>query len=871
MTIVDQFVRFYTDRDHTIVDPAPLVPRDDPTLLFNSAGMVQFKKLYSTADPLPYRRAVSVQPCLRAGGKDSDIENVGRTPRHLSFFQMLGNFSFGDYFKHDAIVWGWELLTEIYGMNPDKLWVSVYEDDDEAEKIWLETVGIRREHVVRLGKKDNFWGPAGKTGACGPCSEIHFDRGEGGGNAPGDDGDRFLEIYNLVFPQFDMQEDGSTSPLRNRGIDTGMGLERVAMVLQDGETLFDTDQFLPVIAAIEEISGRRYAGGDPESKRAMRVIADHVRGLTFTLGEGIIPSNDGRGYVLRRILRRALRFGWGLGIEEGFLPALSSLVVDQYHARYPYLDTARESIALALRAEESQFAATLSSGMARFESVADGVGASGVIPGDQIFMLYDTYGFPVDLIEEMASDRGLGLDRDGFDAAMTAQRERSRAASQFDESVAHTEWESISEGPSSRFVGYEMHEAEVRVRKLASREGRVLVVLDRTPFYAESGGQIGDTGEIVFSSGTLRVDDTHKLEDEITHILAPEHTLDAVRAMAGEQGTARIDVHRRKATERNHTATHLLHAALRQVLGTHVAQKGSFVGPDRLRFDFSHFQPMTNDEIIAVERLVAREIIADTSVTTEMTPLKDALAAGAMALFGEKYGDTVRQVVVPGFSRELCGGCHVGATGQIGPFRIVSETGVAAGVRRIEAISGVVAVDDARETADVVARLARTLGTSRTVLEEKLDTLMAEKVRVERELDRAREAARRAQLQGGDSIETIGDVQLLVQTLEAENPGELRKGADVIRQQLTSGVAVLGADVGGKLAFLVLVTPDLVKAGRFRADELVREIAAVAGGSGGGKPDMALAGAKDVDRLTDALDRGRQLVIDAQNARGANA
>jgi alanyl-tRNA synthetase len=835
--------------------------------------MVQFKRLYSTADPLPYRRAVTVQPCLRAGGKDSDIENVGRTPRHLSFFQMLGNFSFGDYFKREAIEWGWDLLTREYGIDADLLWVSVYEDDDEAAEIWRTHIRLPAERIVRLGKADNFWGPAGKTGACGPSSEIHFDRGPAfGGEKPGDPGDRFLEVYNLVFPQFDMQESGEMAPLRNRGIDTGMGLERLTMILQGGETLFDTDQFEPILEAIEACSDRSYRDSEFETKRAMRAIADHVRGLTFTIGEGVMPSKEGRGYVMRRILRRAVRFGSDIGIHEPFLAPLSSVVVDHYQKQYPYLHDARQSIALVLKAEEQQFEATLASGERRFAEEVSKLRGSGrtEIPGAAVFRLYDTYGFPAELVEEMAADEGYSIDRAGFETALAEQQERSSAKSKFhDDGDERLDWTVVSEGASSRFVGYDVLVATSRVRRFAARGDDLVLVLDETPFYAESGGQIGDSGTVTFPKGTLAVTDTIKRAGEIWH-LAREVPPGAATWL-GDPGVARVDAARRANTERNHTATHLLHAALRTVLGTHVTQKGSFVGPDRLRFDFSHFQPMTLEEIRTVEEIVSAEIMKNSGVDVSVVSLKEALAAGAMALFGEKYGDTVRQVVVPGFSRELCGGTHVGETGEIGPFAIVLETSVASGVRRVEALTGPEAVRQIREERNLLGRLAGRVQSARSDLEKKIETLLAERSQLEKELEKARDGLRRSQLAKGDGIERVGDIDLLVQTMEAKDAGEMRAGADLIRGKLRSGVAILGANTDGKATFLVLVTKDLVEAKRFRADELVKAVAAVAGGSGGGKADLALAGAKEVDKIEAALAHGRELVRSSVHGKVAGA
>jgi alanyl-tRNA synthetase len=878
------FVDFFAARGHTVVGAAPLVPRDDPTLLFNSAGMVQFKPFYSSADPLPYRRAVSVQPCLRAGGKDSDLENVGRTPRHLSFFEMLGNFSFGDYFKEEAIVWGWKLLTEGYRLDGDRLWISVYQDDDEAERIWREAVGISPNRIVRLGKKDNFWGPAGKSGACGPSSEIYYDLGPGySGGRPGDEGDRFFELYNLVFPQFDMQEDGSLAPLANRGIDTGMGLERLALVVQGVETVFDTDLFIPLIERFGEIADIDPGTCDAERKRAIRIIADHVRGLTFAVAEGVMPSNEGRGYVLRRILRRAARRGWNIGVTGPFLHTLSGVVVDRYQSAYPLLRDARERVALAIHAEEERFETTLGVGIHRFEAAAEEAGRApgGMLPGDTVFALYDTYGFPLDLIDEMAAERELGVDRAGFEAAMARQKARSRAAARFEEEREEAaDWTVVSEGPSSEFTGYASTRESVRVRRFARRGEHLWVVLDRTPFYAESGGQVGDTGELTFGGTNLRVVDTIRRGGEIVHVV---ETRDAAASAAARpapprigdperifdrEGVAEIDAERRRDIQRNHTATHLLHAALRRTLGTHVTQAGSLVAPDRLRFDFTHFQPLTPAELEAIESAVGRQILRDVGVEVVRTSLTEALESGAMALFGEKYGDVVRQVVVPGFSRELCGGTHVRATGEIGPFIVTTETGVAAGTRRIEAMTGTAGLEALRRDRTLLRRVSERLQVPRGEIEEKLGAVLEERDRIQRELERVRTEQRREQL--GEALAGIEDVdglRLMVGRVDAKSAGDMRSAADHIRERIGSGIAILGADVGGKASFLVLVTSDLVESGRFRADQLVREVAAVAGGSGGGKPDLALAGAKEVGLLNEALEHGRKIVRERAAAR----
>ncbi len=872
-TLRQAFIDFWAERDHKVVAAAPLVPRDDPSLLFNSAGMVQFKRLYASRDPIPYRRATSCQPCLRAGGKDSDLENVGRTPRHLSFFEMLGNFSFGDYFKEEAITWGWELLVDVYGLDPASLWASVYEEDDEAAAIWEKKIGMPADRIVRLGRKDNFWGPAGKTGACGPCSEIYFDLGaEHSGTRPGDEGDRYFELYNLVFPQYDMQEDGTLAPLANRGIDTGMGLERLTLVIQGGRTVFDTDLFRPIIDRFCDLAGVAYTDGE-DVQRAVRVVADHVRGLTFAIAEGLMPSNEGRGYVLRRLLRRAARRGWAVGVRGPFLHTLSGVVIDHYHAAYPLLRDARERVALALRAEEERFEATLGVGLIRFEEAAARAKSehASVIPGETVFTLYDTYGFPTDLLEEMAEEQGLGIDLQGFETAMTRQKHRSRVAARFDDVRDETvSWVEQSEGPANVFTGHASLEETIRVRRYGRAEGRLLVVLDRTPFYAESGGQVGDTGVLEFDGSRLRVIDTARRGEEIVHMVEAPDDADPERLFRSP-GRARVDSDRRAAIMRNHTATHLLHAALRKVLGSHVTQAGSLVAPERLRFDFTHFQPMTPAEIDAVEREVGRQILRNVPVEAAKSSFKEAIRAGAMALFGEKYGDEVRQIIVPGWSRELCGGTHVRATGEIGPFLIVAEGSVAAGVRRVEALTGDEALRRIAEERRLLDRLAERLQVGRAEVVEKLDAILAEKERVEREFARERSERRRAELgEAMGEVEEIHGVRLVVRRVEAGNADDLRSAADVIREQLGSGVAILGARTGEKVSFLVLVTADLVAAGRFQADEIVRAVAGVAGGSGGGKPGMALAGARDVTKLQDALEHGRRLVRErAGQRRGA--
>ncbi len=683
-----QFVDFWKSRDHRVIKSAPLVPKDDPTLLFTSAGMVPFKKYYSSREPLEFRRATTVQKCLRA----SDLEDVGFTPRHCTFFEMLGHFSFGDYFKREAILWNWEFFTKVLSLPAAMLRPSVFEEDEEAFAIWRDDVGIRPEWIFRLGRKDNFWGPAGDTGACGPSSELYYDLGAelGCGKdscGPGCDCNRWVEVGNFVFPQFDRQADGSDLPLPNRGIDTGIGLERLTMVLAGKKTIFETDLFIPLIEKLVSFGAASYEG---DRKSAHHIIADHTRALTFALTEGILPSNEGRGYLIRRLLRRAAVQGHRLGLREPFLHRLMETVVEEMGPVYPELKEAKETVRTTLQSEEERFEATLEQGLVRFEEIASKQ-KGGAIAGRDLFLLYDTYGFPPDLTAVLAHERGLTIDESGFTEEMAQQRERSRASATFYRAQGETlEWTVLSDGPHSRFVGYETIEKDATLRRVApipETKGEYWVVVDETPFYAESGGQAGDTGSISAAAFSGAVLDTVRAGDETRH---------RVRLDSGAwtAGPARLAVDRaaRDATRRNHTATHLLHAALRLHLGKHVTQAGSLVGPQRLRFDFTHTGAVTDEELDAVERTVNEEIVKDTAVELRISSYDEAIRDGVMALFGEKYEEEVRRVKVPGFSEELCGGTHVARTGEIGSFVILSEAGIAAGVRRIEALTGAGAV-----------------------------------------------------------------------------------------------------------------------------------------------------------------------------------
>jgi alanyl-tRNA synthetase len=859
------FLDFFVERGHPHLPQAPLVPLDDPTLLFTSAGMVPFKPYFSSPMPPPTRRAVTVQRCLRL----TDVEQVGQTVRHATFFEMLGNFSFGDYFKKEAIEWAWEFSTQVLGMPKDRLWPSVYKDDDEAFDLWAKHVGLGADRITRLGEKDNFWGPAGGTGACGPSSEIYWDQGPGTGCqrpecAPGCDCERYLEFWNLVFPQFDQLPSGERQPLANRGIDTGMGLERLAMILQGSPSVQDNDLLAPIGDAVRRMGSAADAGTE-RGRRAVRVITDHARALVFTFAEGIRPSNEGRGYVVRRLLRRAARFGRDVGIHGPFLARLTPTVVAQMsvYEEYSYLKREEGIVADAIREEESRFAETLEQGVARFEETAAALEKrrEKAFPGAVAFQLYDTFGFPLDLTVEMARERGLAVDEAGYEAAMQEQRERARKAGRFETRRADAgPWQALTDGPHSAFVGYDAWTLDgVSIRSLREIGGgagaprEVELTLDRTPFYPEGGGQVGDTGWLLApgdeSGSRLRVLDTYREGDAIVHRAEVSHG----SAGAGPY-RAVVDAEKRAATQRNHTATHLLHAALRARLGTHLKQAGSLVAPDRLRFDFSHGKPLTPEDVHAIEGAVNERVLADFEVRTEVTSLREAQAKGAMALFGEKYGERVRQVIVDEYSRELCGGCHVRRTGEIGYFRVESEAAIAAGTRRIEAVTGTLAYAHAERDRALLRELASRLGAPREQIAARLATLQEETKRLQEERSR----------QGKDQLRTRvaelvraaqgGEPPLVLALVEASGVEELREASDLVRQGLPRGGGLLAAVIDGKLSVAAAVGAEAVD--RLPADAWVRDAVSVVGGKGGGKRELAVAGAKDASRVREVLDRG---------------
>jgi len=842
------FLEFYAQREHKIVPSSSLIPRDDPSLLFTNAGMVQFKALWAGAVELPYRRACSIQKCLRA----SDLQKVGRTPRHCTFFEMLGNFSFGDYFKTEAIPWAWEYLTKVVKLDPARLYVSVYRDDDEAFAVWHKVVGLPESRIYRLGEEDNFWGPAGGSGACGPCSEIYCDLGpEFGcgkeGCGPGCDCDRFTEIYNIVFPQFNQLPDGTRVPLKNRGIDTGMGLERLAMVSQGKKSIFDTDLFSPIVRGIEEILGLELSSAN---RQLFYVAADHSRALTFAIADGAIPSNEGRGYILRNILRRALLFAQRQNITEPFLFRVAGAVGEFMRQWYPELGVKREQTALIIKAEEERFLRTLNAGLEKWEEVVSNYRVSGVIPGEELFRLHDTYGFHIELVAELAAETGLKLDRDGFERAMQEQRERSRKATFI---AAGKEAAPVAaRGPMEcEFVGYDEDELETELVSFSQLDdGSYELVLARSPFYAEKGGQVGDTGRVVGEGFEFEVKDSYY-----------RHGVRLLRAVlkSGQPRTgtvfAAIDRERRREIERAHTATHLLHAALRRLIGDYVKQEGSLVEPGRLRFDFSAFEPLQREQITAVEKLVYEQIIKDVIVERLVdVPLDDAKRMGALAFFGEEYGERVNVLKIGDFSIELCGGTHLRRTGEIGMFRIIAETGVAAGIRRIEALVGRQAFERLNSERATLDRLAEELGVSENGLVKRV-TALAEEVRHlgARLKQLSTQLARQEAEKLINSAEDLNGVRVVVGHYPFFEVDELRVIADRVREILAINYVGLltGAVSGNRLRYVIFVSAD--RQSQLPANKLAKVVGAAFGGGGGGRAELAEGGGA-LDRLSAGQD-----------------
>ena len=864
--IREKFLKFFEKNNHSIIEDSSLVPQDDPTLLFTNAGMVQFKRVFMGEEKRDYQRAATCQRCVRAGGKHNDLENVGYTARHHTFFEMLGNFSFGDYFKEEAIQMAWEFLTVDLGLPKEKMWVSVFEDDDEAFSLWEKIDDLPKGRIVRLGEADNFWA-MGDTGPCGPCSEIHIDQGpEAGCGSPdckvGCDCDRYLELWNLVFMQFYRDETGKMTPLPKPSIDTGMGLERVAAVAQGKLTNYDSDLFTPIINRIAALCSKPY-GEDKRIDTAMKVIADHSRATAFLVADGMLPSNEGRGYVLRRIMRRAVRFGRSLGLEKPFLADIAAEVVRSMHGAYPHLPETAELLVKVVNHEEERFRETLDNGLAMLNDEISRLqkGGEATVPGDFTFKLYDTFGFPVDIVRDVAMEKGLSIDEAGFNAAMQAQRTQSKKSWKGAglETMTAGVKALVDKGHKASFVGYDGHQAESVISGLINASGdptdsaqqgeTVSIFCPETPFYAEAGGQMGDEGEIIGPHGTARVKDTVTVADGL--IL---HECDVTQGSIslGDKVALKVSEGRRQRIACNHTATHILHAAMKKVLGDHVKQSGSLVSPDRLRFDFTHFSPITTEELARIETLANEEIRANTVLNTEMLEREEAIQSGAVALFGEKYGAQVRVVSISNFSKELCGGTHVRATGEIGLVKVTSETSIAAGVRRIEAITGPEAFKRFQEHENRLETVSSLLKIAPDKLDSKIEKLLSNQKELEKEVSRLTAKLSLSDLDGIiNKGQMVGDTKVVVSRVVLDSPKTLRDMGDKIRDKLGSGIVVLGGEYQGKAALLAMVSKDLTDS--YKAGNIIKEVAALVGGKGGGRPDMAQAGGPNPDKINDAL------------------
>jgi alanyl-tRNA synthetase len=846
------FLDYFAQNGHEVVPSSSLIPGNDPTLLFTNAGMVQFKDVFLGREKRAIPRAASSQRCVRAGGKHNDLENVGYTARHLTLFEMLGNFSFGDYFKRDAIRFAWEFVTKVLGLPAERLWCTVYEEDDEAANIWLGDVGVDKKRFTRLGMADNFWA-MGDTGPCGPCSEIFYDHGSsvagGPPGTPDSGGDRYVEIWNLVFMQFERGADGTMTKLPKPSVDTGMGLERLTAVMQGVHSVYEIDLFASLIRAAAELTGT-----SDLANKSLRVITDHVRSCSFLIADGVIPGNEGRGYVLRRIIRRAIRHGYKLGVEEPFFYKLVKSLEHEMGAAYPELRKARVHVEKVLRQEEQRFAETLSQGMRLLEDAIAKLGLGGTLPGETMFKLYDTYGFPEDLTADVARERGYEVDRAGFEREMDAQRERGRKASRF----TMVAGDKASFDRATEFRGYDTLADDAPVVALLDPDGKPVdslqqgqsgtVVLERTPFYAESGGQVGDTGTLESRGTRFAVADTQKLGLAFGHI----GTVESGSISAGDRLDARVDAQRRAAIVANHSATHLLHAALRRVLGEHVQQRGSLVAPDRLRFDFSHYEPVSAEQLRAIEALVNEQIRLNADADIRVLPYDEAIAAGALAFFGDKYGDRVRVLKLGDFSTELCGGTHVGRAGDIGLFKIIGESGIAAGVRRIEAVSGRGALEWVNANEDHLRDVAALVKAGRDDVAGKVTQLVERARALEREV----QGLRRKLATGGsrdllEEAQVVSGVKVLAAKVDGADAKSLRDTADQLKDRLGTGVVVLGAVESDKVHLVAAVSKDLTS--RLKAGDVIKPVAELVGGRGGGRPDFAQAGGSRPDKIDDAL------------------
>src|SRR3990170_660765 len=860
------FFEYFGKNEHTVVTSSSLIPQDDPTLLFTNAGMVQFKRVFTGEEVRSYKRAVSIQKCLRAGGKHNDLENVGFTARHHTFFEMLGNFSFGDYFKKEAIGLSWEFLTRVLGLPAEKLWVSVYKNDDEAYDLWLKMIGIPQERLVRLGEKDNFW-QMGDTGPCGPCSEIIIDQGPGAGCgrpecAVGCDCDRYLELWNLVFMQYERKVSGELIPLPKPSIDTGMGLERITAVVQGVKSNYDSDLFMPLIKAISREAGVPY---DSAHTVSIRVIADHLRAATFLISDGVMPANEGRGYVLRRIMRRGARHARLIGIHEPFLYRNADHVIDLMKGHYPELYMNREIISTVIHREEEGFINTLEQGMKILDEVISAVKERGTktIPGETLFKLYDTYGFPLDITAEIARENELVLDEAGFRNAMDTQRERARRAWVGEEKIKPI-YRSLKSLVATEFVGYEHIESRGKVAAIikdgvnverADSGAEIEVIFDKTPFYGESGGQVGDKGVGIGPEGGIDIVDTIKPLD----IIVSKAHVNNGSIVVGEEWVLKVNKGTRQGTARSHTATHMLQAALKQILVEHVKQAGSLVAPDRLRFDFLHFKPLSEGEIRDIEGILNEKIMDNVPVITDVMDIDNALKGGATALFGEKYGDKVRVVQVQDLSKELCGGTHCKATGDIGVIKIISESGIASGVRRIEAFTGEASLKYLNDTEVRLEEICEAVKANPDDVAAKTDRLISTVKEQEKEIARLKEMLAASKAKDVTSeIREVAGIKVLSKKVDGMNIDELRNFGDSLRSRIGSGIVSVGAEVDGKAAILVMVTKDLTE--KFNARDIINEIAGIVDGRGGGRPDMAQAGGKRPEGLNEALNKVAEIV-----------
>jgi len=857
------FLDFFKSKGHTIVPSAPVVPLGDPTLLFTNAGMNQFKNIFLGLEKRGYSRAADTQKCIRASGKHNDLEDVGFDTYHHTFFEMLGNWSFGDYYKAEAIEWAWELLTKVWGLPKDRIYATVYRTDEEAEKLWKKIAGLPSERVQRFDEKDNFW-EMGETGPCGPCSEIHIDLtpDKSGATLVNAGDPRVMEIWNLVFIQYNREPDRALKELPAKHVDTGMGFERVLNVLNGKRSNYDTDLFTPIIAKISELSGKDY---DFDGGVGHRAISDHLRCLSFAITDGAMPSNDGRGYVLRRILRRAARFGRKLGFQEPFFYKLVPVLVDIMGEAFPELKEKNNYVARVLKAEEESFNNTIDRGLEIFEKIVTNVQnkKATTIAGEDAFRLYDTYGFPIDLTQLMARERNLGVDEAGFNSAMEKQRDQSREAGKWEYQVDFKpeQWRQLSKGSESRFIGYTDSEIQSEIRRLHLDGDRVVMTLADTPFYAQSGGQVGDAGTLEGDGFVVEVLDTQKVGSHIVHV---------GKLVAGKietpKVTAKIDMARRLATARHHTATHLLHKALRDSVGTHVSQAGSLVAPDRLRFDVTHFQKIETAQLEDIEGAVNEHIREDLEIETFQMPYTEARKLGAMAIFEEKYGDVVRVVKIGDYSLELCGGTHLRHTGEAGMFTLIGESSAAAGIRRLEALAGKMSEDLLRTERRVAEELRALLNCERDELPNRVRELMDSRKHLEREIREMRlKLSKQEMFDLANRAASLNGWRLVSAKVEAANVDDLRAMSDTLRDKLGSGVGVLAAVMDEKINFVCVVTDDLIKQKNMKAGDIVKKVAEIVGGSGGGRPHQALAGGKDVQRLDEALRQVTDIVRELSN------